>query len=393
MLDRRRNDDIIIATVAIGESETPARAIVWDRVVRAFHWLLAAGVALAAVTGFFAGAPWIDVHVWAGAAATALIAGRIVWGFLGSTHARFADFVVSPAAVFEHLRALIAGRAQRHRGHNPLGGVMILALLAVIAAVALSGVVVWGGTEKAGPLAFITTFAAGAQARELHEALAVIFVGLIALHVAGAVFESWRSRENLVRAMLDGRKQIRRGDHFSPARPARPLLATGVAAILFAAATGAVAMLSQRPGLGVPVAKVDPFYAKECGACHTAYHSTLLPKASWAALTANLGDHFGEDASLDAAAAARIANYLAANAAETADTLAANRLRRVDAAKPFTITATPFWRRRHAEIADAVFASKTVGGRGNCVACHADARSGRFYPGNIHIPAEASPRP
>ncbi len=391
MLDRQRNDDIITAAPARIESEVPARVVVWDRVVRGFHWSLVAAIALAAVTGFFAGAPWIDVHVWAGAAAAALVAGRFVWGFLGSTHARFADFVVSPATALAHVRVLFTGRAHRHRGHNPLGGVMILALLAVIAAIAVSGALALGGAEKAGPFAFLTTFATGVQAREVHEALAYVLVGLIVLHVAGAVFESRRTRENLVRAMLDGRKQIRRGDH--PARPAaaRPRLAAAVAAIVFVATAGMIAMLSQWPGLGVPLAKVDPVYAAECGACHTAYHPSLLPKASWAALTADLANHFGEDASLDAAATARITNYLVTNAAETADTLAANRLRRVDAAKPFTITATPFWRRRHGDIADAVFASKAVGGRGNCVACHADARSGRFYPGNIQIPTEARP--
>ncbi len=389
MLDRQRSDDII--TPPAGESGKPAHTVVWDRVVRAFHWSLAAGVVLAAMTGFAAGAPWIDVHVRAGTAALALVAGRIVWGFLGSTHARFADFVATPAAILAHLRALVAGRAQRHRGHNPLGGVMVLMMFAVIVAIAVSGALALGGIEKAGPFAFFTTFAAGGQARAVHEALAIILTGLIALHIAGAAFESRRTRENLVRAMIDGRKQIRRGDHISRALPARPWLAVGIATILFASATGTVAMLSQRPGLGVPLAKVDPLYAKECGACHTAYHPSLLPKESWAALTATLADHFGEDASLDAAATARIANYLAANAAETADTLAANRLRRVDATKPFAITATPFWRRRHGEIAEAVFASKAVGGRGNCVACHADARSGHFYPGNIHIPAEAKP--
>ncbi|MEJ2623487.1 MAG: cytochrome b/b6 domain-containing protein [Pseudolabrys sp.] len=389
MLDRQRTETVISA--GLGEPATPARTLVWDRVVRGFHWLLVAAIAVAAVTGLVAGAPWIDAHVWAGTAAAALVAGRIVWGFFGSTHARFADFVISPSAVFAHLRALVAGRAQRHRGHNPLGAIMILALLATVGLIAVSGVVALGGTEKTGPLAFITTFATGAEARDVHEALAYILLGLIVLHVAGAMFESRRTREDLVRAMIDGRKEIRRGDHLSFMKTARPWLAGGIAAALVAVAMAAIATLSGRSGLGVPVAKLDPLYASECGACHAAYHPSLLPRKSWAVLTANLADHFGEDASLDAASTARIAAYLAANAAETADTLAANRLRRVDPAKPFAITATPFWRRRHGKIADAVFASKAVGSRGNCAACHADAASGRFYPGNIHIPAEAKP--
>ncbi|MBS0247174.1 MAG: cytochrome b/b6 domain-containing protein [Proteobacteria bacterium] len=369
----------------------PRRARVWDSIVRSFHWSLVAAIALAAATGYLAGASWIDIHVWAGAAAATLIVGRVVWGFFGTTHARFSDFIVSPKTTLAHARALIAGRSERHRGHNPLGAMMIVALLLVTAALAVTGVLAFGGVLKAGPLAFVMTFAAGWTARQIHEALALMLLGLIGLHIAGAIFESWRTRENLVRAMVDGRKEVRPGDHVSPQRQAQPLLAASVVAVLFAATAVIAWTLSLLPGHGVPVAKVDPVYAKECGACHTAYHPSLLPRASWRALLAGLDNHFGEDASLDPATATRLADYLAANAAETADTLPANRLRLVDAARPFTITATPFWTRRHAGIPDAVFASKAVRGRGNCVACHADAGSGRFYPGNIDVPDEATP--
>jgi cytochrome b len=386
MLDRQCSD---VAPSSLTHDRP--RAPVWDRVVRCFHWSLAAAVALAAATGFIANASWIEIHVWAGTVSAVLIGGRVVWGFLGPTHARFADFVVSPPAVWTHARALATGSAQRHRGHNPLGGTMILALLFVIAAIAATGALAFGGVTKAGPLAFVTSFAAGVEAREIHEALAFVLIGLIALHVAGTAFESRRTRENLVRAMLDGRKDLRPGDHQSRARRARPLLAATVVAALLVASATVVIMLSLRTGLGVPVAQLDPVYAQECGACHTAYHPSLLPRTSWFALIGGLADHFGEDASLDADATARIAAFLAANGAETADTLPANRLRRVDPAAPFTITAAPFWMSRHADIADAVFASKAVGGRGNCDACHADAGNGRFYPGNIHVPAGARP--
>ncbi|WP_205995635.1 cytochrome b/b6 domain-containing protein [Pseudolabrys sp. FHR47] len=375
----------------VATRKPPPRTRVWDWVVRGFHWLLVAAIALAAATGYLAGVSWIDIHVWAGTAAATLIAGRVVWGFFGTTHARFSDFIVSPRTTLAHMRALLAGRNERHRGHNPLGAAMIVALLAVVAAIAITGVLAFGGVLKAGPLAFATTFAAGWQARQIHEALALILLGLVGLHIAGALFESWRTCENLVRAMVDGRKEVRHGDHVSVRRRAQPFLAASIAAILFATTAVTIWTLSLRPGLGVPVAKVDPVYTKECGACHTAYHPSLLPRASWGALIAGLDNHFGEDASLDTATAARLGDYLATNAAETADTLPANRLRQVEAAKPFTITATPFWTRRHAGIPDAVFASKAVSGRGNCVACHADASSGRFYPGNIDIPDEATP--
>jgi cytochrome b len=367
----------------------PARVRVWDRVVRLFHWSLVAAIALAAGSGFLGEATSIDIHVWAGTAALALVAARVIWGFLGTRHARFSDFVAGRRAILAHLAGLATGRAERHRGHNPLGGAMILALLAAIVAVTMTGVVVLGGTLKAGPLAFATRFSTGGSARELHESLAVVLLALIGLHVAGAVFESWRTRENLVRAMVDGRKEVRPGDRASRPAAARPALAVAIAASLFAACGALVWVYAARPALGVPVAPLDPAYQAECGACHDAYHPSLLPRASWAALMAGLDDHFGENASLDSQARRHIAAYLAANAAEAYDTQAANRLRRVDAQNPFTITAAPFWRRAHRDVAKAEFASKAVRGRGHCEACHGDAARGRFYPGAIDIPSRS----
>lgn len=101
---------------------------------------------------------------------------------------------------------------------------------------------------------------------------------------------------------------------------------------------------------------------------------------------ARLDDHFGEDASLDAATTAKLAAWLDANAAEAFDTKAANRLRRVDPEAPFAITATPFWRHTHHEIPDTVFDRDPIGGQGNCTACHADAAQGTFRPFAITIP-------
>ncbi|HKJ61147.1 MAG TPA: hypothetical protein VKA94_04020, partial [Hyphomicrobiales bacterium] len=116
-----------------------------------------------------------------------------------------------------------------------------------------------------------------------------------------------------------------------------------------------------------------------------------LPRASWAELMAGLQNHFGENADLDAATKASISAYLQENAAETYDTKPANVFRHVDAQKPFTITASPYWVRHHRHVPDRIFTAKAVGGRNNCEACHADARSGRFYPGSIEIPDEVNP--
>jgi cytochrome b len=378
-----------ITTPDSAPAGSAGRAKVWDPFVRLFHWSLVAAVATAAATGFFAGSTWISIHAWAGAAMAALVVARIVWGFAGTSYARFSAFIPAPRSVLEHLRGIFTGGASRHLGHNPLGALMIFALLAVTLALAASGAIALGGMLKSGPLAFATGFATGRGAREVHEMLAWALVALVALHVAGGLFEGRRTRDNLVRAMVTGTKPARGGDHAAPRVRARPVLAAALTVVLLGGSATALASLASRPPLGAPSAPLDLAYAEECGACHMPYHPSLLPRASWQALFATLGDHFGEDASLPAETVASLQAYVTANAAEAFDTLPANVFRRTGADAPYSITATPFWTRTHRGIDDAVFRSRAVASRGNCAACHRDAGTGRFNPTRISIPKEA----
>ena len=194
------------------------RIYVWDRFVRVFHWTLAATFCLAYATG----EENAGVHTHAGYVVLALIVSRIAWGLVGPRPARFASFVRGPRAVSGYLRGL-ARRAplERHLGHNPAGGWMVLALLASLALTSVSGVVVYG-LEGHGPLAGLdmrtVTASAGAGEHhhehaaeevweELHEAAANLTLALVLLHVAGVAVSSLRHRENLVRAMLNGYKR------------------------------------------------------------------------------------------------------------------------------------------------------------------------------------------
>lgn len=166
---------------------------IWDPFVRAFHWSLVASFAVAWLT-----AEDVRVlHEWAGYAAGALIGLRLVWGIMGTRYARFRQFIRSPGTVAAYLRDIATGREARYLGHNPAGGLMILALLATMAAVAASG---WMMTTDAG---------FGVEwVEELHEFLASVMLGLVGLHLLGVVVASLRHRENLVRAMVTGRKRL-----------------------------------------------------------------------------------------------------------------------------------------------------------------------------------------
>ena len=360
---------------------------VWDLGVRLFHWLLVLSVTVAAVTGFFAQRSALDVHLIAGTAIAGLIGYRVVWGLLGGRYARFASFVFSPRATLAYARSVLAGRSGRYLGHNPLGAAMVFALLAVLAAIVLTGVVVLGGMVKQGPLAPFTPFAIGTATIGVHKLLSLLLVAMVAAHLGGVWHESRRERENLAEAMLTGAKH-------GPAEPAAGVRAHMRAALAICLvggvlAAGTLTALADLPGLGVPTTRLDPDYARECGACHTAYSPGLLPAASWTGLMAHLDQHFGEDASLDAGLATRLRSWLVANAAEHWDTLPAVRIRQsIDPKDPARITASGFWQRMHRRIPAATFANKEVGSRGACNACHMDAASGRFAPQSIEIPED-----
>jgi cytochrome b len=359
---------------------------VWDLPTRLFHWGLAGLVAASLATGLFAPAWWLEIHIAVGLAAAALVVFRLVWGICGSEHSRFASFAYGPRAVLAHLCDVARGRAGHWLGHNPAGAMMVFTLLAVLAAITVSGILAMSGAEKLGPLAGLVDFATGSGATRLHGLLAYLVLALVALHLAGVALESRLARANLVRAMIDGRKALPQGVAARPPRRARPALALAVLAGLGVVLAGGLATAAR---LGPPALRPLAWpaeYGAECGACHTAYHPSLLPAASWQAIIAGLDDHFGEDASLPADTATAIAAWLAANAAETWDTEAANSFRLLAPDAKLRVTATPFWTRRHAAIPAAVFAQPSVGGKIQCSACHRDADSGRFDDAAIAIP-------
>lgn len=149
-------------------------------------------------------------------------------------------------------------------------------------------------------------------------------------------------------------------------------LATGLSA-------GSKTVAAQENEATTAASVTDPAFQKECSACHMAFPAGMLPAASWTAIMAGLKDHFGENASLDAATVARIEAFLVENAAPAG----ANGERLfgvVDPAKPpLRITETRWWTRVHSdEVRPEAFSNPKVGSKANCTACHAGAASGRF---------------
>lgn len=179
-------------TTAGGSTEEPATILVWDRFIRVFHWSVVAGCAVNTIALEGGRLP----HELVGYAVTGLVAARVVWGFAGTPHARFADFVPRPSSLLAYLQAMVRGREPRTIGHNPAAAVMILALMGVLAALGITG---WMTTLDA--------FWGAEWLEELHEALAEGLQIMVLVHAAAAVMESLRHRENLVHAMITGRKR------------------------------------------------------------------------------------------------------------------------------------------------------------------------------------------
>ena len=193
---------------------------VWDPLVRLFHWTLFISFCAAWFTEgeLFEGlqdrlnGEWLQlVHIWAGYTIAGLLVFRLLWGFVGPRYARFSDFVYSPGIVLAYVRDVLTLRARRTLGHNPAGGAMIVALLLGLTATVVTGLALYGADKGLGPLAAMLAESSDAvidTIKEAHEVATNFTLLLVAGHLLGVVWETLLHRENLVRAMITGRKRV-----------------------------------------------------------------------------------------------------------------------------------------------------------------------------------------
>lgn len=172
-------------------ASTPA-VKVWDPFVRIFHWSLVTCIVL----NQFVLEAGETAHEWTGYTASALVLLRLVWGFVGGRHARFADFFPTPQRLGRHLQALRRGEQPHYDGHNPLGALMMLALMVLVLSLGLTG---WMQTTDA--------YWGEEWLMELHEWLANGLLLAAGLHAAAAIVMGRLERTRLIRAMITGHKQ------------------------------------------------------------------------------------------------------------------------------------------------------------------------------------------
>jgi len=380
------------------------RILVWDVPTRVFHWLLVASFTGAWLTS--ESDEWLSLHAFFGYLMFGLIGFRLIWGVAGGHYARFASFAYSPMKGLAHLGKVIAGQDPRYVGHNPAGSQAIFLLLGLGLAACITGVYVQGAEEQQGMAAGWAGHALGNLVKGGHEAAATLMLLVVAGHVVvGVALESWLHKINLPRTMVTGMKAAAEG---TPA--SKPYRLVGALLLAAAVAFGiwwffyaldatvdkhfthedAAAEAPHVAFVGRALAG-DPQWREECGSCHLAFHPGLLPARSWQKLIAEQDRHFGADLALDAPTRAALLAFAESNAAGRNATEASFKINRAVRAEdtPLRITQTPYWIRKHRDIAASDWLLPRVKSKINCAGCHQDAEAGTFEDAAMRIPRQA----
>lgn len=179
---------------------------VWDRFLRFFHWTLV----LSFTTAFISGEVHAStIHVLVGYALCVLLAARVYWGFKGGEYARFRSFIFPASEAIAYMRSMLKGNPKHYFGHNPAGALMVFTMFGLLALILASGLLTLGTIDFEGPLVFLANRVSDDTSyvfRHLHEFLPEIALVLVAVHLLGVLVGSIQHKENLVRAMLTGKK-------------------------------------------------------------------------------------------------------------------------------------------------------------------------------------------
>lgn len=209
-------------------------ALIWDLPTRVFHWLTVALVVTSWITAEIGGNA-MTVHVWSGLSLLTLVLFRVVWGVVGGTYARFTNFVRGPRAAAEYGAALLRGEANTSIGHNPLGALMVVALLVNLVVQATTGLFANDDVMLEGPLAARVSKETSDLLTKVHHLSFDVLLVLVALHIAAAMFYLVIKRENLIRPMITGRKPVPETQADRLATPGRLWLAALLLALCAAA--------------------------------------------------------------------------------------------------------------------------------------------------------------
>lgn len=190
---------------------------VWDLPIRVFHWALVALLAAAVISGKIGGDA-MEIHLKTGYGIVVLVAFRLLWGFVGSPHARFVNFVRGIPSVFTYCRQLLRGESPIYCGHNPLGGWMVIALLTILAVQTGTGLFANDDIMTEGPLVNLVGKDMSDYLTAIHKLDFKVLAVLAGVHMLAIAYYQAVKRINLVRPMITGRMTIA-AEHSHPAKP------------------------------------------------------------------------------------------------------------------------------------------------------------------------------
>lgn len=366
------------------------KVVIWDLPTRIFHWLLLASFLLAWLT--YADNRFLYFHVFAGYVFLSLLVFRLVWGFIGTHYARFHSFAHNWSSVSEYLKGLLNGQAMRYVGHNPVGGYAIFAMLILGFIVSVTGLLALAGEEGHGPLQGLVNYTVGIASHSAHEFLAWVMLALTVIHVLGVIIESILHRENLIWAMLSGQKEAAAG---STNIHGHHYLGIFISiTIIFAAFTYFDGYLKETAGnlyqpYKGPELPDNASWQENCSECHFGFHPSLLPARSWQKMFDTQHNHFDEDLDLDEETDAALLKFHLNNAAEQGLTEFARKILYYtpENAIPMRVTETAYWKKKHQDIDEAYWKHEKIKFKGNCDACHLDAKEGTYEDSNMRLPA------
>lgn len=347
------------------------RSYIWSFFNRFLHVVLIISFALAYCIKDF-----LPIHIFFGALFAVAIVLRIVWGFVGTKHSRFADFPYR--GVLGYL-ASVVGAKRRFVGHNPASSWAILLMLFLGICTALSGMLEAGIAKNQGIFAFLyNQYSHVRFLDDVHEIFANGLLVVVCVHILGALIDWLVHKNDSIDSMISGFKKTESNESIALSGGQRIFGIVGIALL----AAVAVFMLGDNPlnkshAQTIDYAALNKSFANECGSCHAVYPPFLLPKHSWALMMNDLENHFGDDASIEPELNAEILAFLEKYSAESFDTkVARNIIEKETDSTNIAITKNPYWIALHAHIAEDVFAQPDIKTKANCFACHKDLEHG-----------------
>lgn len=347
------------------------KTLIYPLASRLAHIAMIVGFGLAYLIVDFS----LYMHAVLGVMFGVAIAGRILWGLFGTKYSKFSDF---------HFRGLFryfssfSSHKTAYISHNPASSIAIIIILALGVVCSLSGLMVYGIDEKSGVFANLyESYSKFSFVKDIHEISANLLLGVILVHICGALVDKLIAKNDSLNAIITGFKSTLNAGAIKPNLAQKLFCIIWIGAILTALS---FSFYKQNPLLKshyemVDYAMQNPTFAKECGSCHFIYPPFLLTAKSWEIMMSDLENHFGDDASIDDESNSEILKYLVRNSADKTGTKISTKIAKTSK-NEIAITQNAYWIKKHDKIPAKTFEQKSIKSKANCEACHKGIQNG-----------------